>query len=400
MMRTRTETPLGTWRICWQLGVSALATSTTGTATSIALVVTSVACVVGADRAFLSLGQLVQQLADGGNSPAAQLEVTACPKCPAALSSWARLHPQLERSAVTTVVVSGVGGSTIPRRTVPVRCVPPAQTPAAVSWWSSGGRLAWHEPPTLGTSHGAVLAGVDLAPRRRGNERAITMQTTAGAWAVIGTLPARPLLSQHREENGALLVPWRAPFDRLCRGGTPLWRVVARDTLALTRALTEVDAALRRDLQLRPTDAPPWRVRRLDRFGTLVRGLVDRFSRWLMVVPLVVMVLAGAGIFSVQALESAARIDEFGVRRAVGASRTTLMGQLAVEAMIVSVVGVALATAGLWLAGLLEAGAVALWRAAAQGAGIALLMTTLGMLLPGVSALRAASIASLEGGNP
>jgi hypothetical protein len=61
---------------------------------------------------------------------------------------------------------------------------------------------------------------------------------------------------------------------------------------------------------------------------------------------------------------------------------------------------VALATAGLWLAGLLEAGAVALWRAAAQGAGIALLMTTLGMLLPGVSALRAASIASLEGGNP
>jgi hypothetical protein len=400
MMRTRTETPLGTWRICWQLGVSALATSTTGTATSIALVVTSVACVVGADRAFLSLGQLVQQLADGGNSPAAQLEVTACPKCPAALSSWARLHPQLERSAVTTVVVSGVGGSTIPRRTVPVRCVPPGQTPAAVSWWSSGGRLAWHEPPTLGTSHGAVLAGVDLAPRRRGNERAITMQTTAGAWAVIGTLPARPLLSQHREENGALLVPWRAPFDRLCRGGTLLWRVVARDTLALTRALTEVDAALRRDLQLRPTDAPPWRVRRLDRFGTLVRGLVDRFSRWLMVVPLVVMVLAGAGIFSVQALESAARIDEFGVRRAVGASRTTLMGQLAVEAMIVSVVGVALATAGLWLAGLLEAGAVALWRAAAQGAGIALLMTTLGMLLPGVSALRAASIASLEGGNP
>jgi hypothetical protein len=400
MMRTRTETPLGTWRICWQLGVSALATSTTGTATSIALVVTSVACVVGADRAFLSLGQLVQQLADGGNSPAAQLEVTACPKCPAALSSWARLHPQLERSAVTTVVVSGVGGSTIPRRTVPVRCVPPGQTPAAVSWWSSGGRLAWHEQPTLGTSHGAVLAGVDLAPRRRGNERAITMQTTAGAWAVIGTLPARPLLSQHREENGALLVPWRAPFDRLCRGGTPLWRVVARDTLALTRALTEVDAALRRDLQLRPTDAPPWRVRRLDRFGTLVRGLVDRFSRWLMVVPLVVMVLAGAGIFSVQALESAARIDEFGVRRAVGASRTTLMGQLAVEAMIVSVVGVALATAGLWLAGLLEAGAVALWRAAAQGAGIALLMTTLGMLLPGVSALRAASIASLEGGNP
>ena len=105
MMRTRTETPLGTWRICWQLGVSALATSTTGTATSIALVVTSVACVVGADRAFLSLGQLVQQLADGGNSPAAQLEVTACPKCPAALSSWARLHPQLEQSAVTTVVV-------------------------------------------------------------------------------------------------------------------------------------------------------------------------------------------------------------------------------------------------------------------------------------------------------
>ena len=400
MMRTRTETPLGTWRICWQLGVSALATSTTGTATSIALVVTSVACVVGADRAFLSLGQLVQQLADGGNSPAAQLEVTACPKCPAALSSWARLHPQLERSAVTTVVVSGVGGSTIPRRTVPVRCVPPGQTPAAVSWWSSGARLAWHEQPTLGTSHGAILAGVDLAPRRRGNERAITMQTTAGAWAVIGTLPARPLLSQHREENGALLVPWRAPFDRLCRGGTPLWRVVARDTLALTRALTEVDAALRRDLQLRPTDAPPWRVRRLDRFGTLVRGLVDRFSRWLMVVPLVVMVLAGAGIFSVQALESAARIDEFGVRRAVGASRTTLMGQLAVEAMIVSVVGVALATAGLWLAGLLEAGAVALWRAAAQGAGIALLMTTLGMLLPGVSALRAASIASLEGGNP
>lgn len=399
MTHTRTETPLGTWRICWQLGVSALATSTTGTATSLALVVASVACVVGADRAFQSLGQLVQQLADGGNSPTAQLEVSACPKCQAALSSWATLHPLLERSAVTTVVVRGVGGISIPHRTVPVRCVPPGQTPAAVSWWSSGARLAWHEQPPLGRSHGVVLAGVELAPGRRGAERAITIETTAGAWAVVGTLPARPLLSQHREENGALLVPWRAPFDRLCQGGTPQWRVVARDTLALTRALTEVDAELRRALQWRPTDVPPWRVRRLDRFGTLVRGLVDRFSRWLMVVPLVVMGLAGAGIFSVQALESAARMDEFGVRRAVGASRTTLMGQLAMEAMIVSVVGVALATAGLWLAGLLEAGAVALWRAAAQGAGIAMLMTTLGMFLPGVSALRAASIAALEGGH-
>ena len=397
-----------------QVALAALLSSRLSTATSVALVALSVVCVVGADQSFHQLAGVVQRLADGEAGLSARIDVSRCAACESAFAHSRLLQTLVQRSAHTTVRVHRSDARAIRARQVPVRCTPSWETPRAVEWHDATARRVWSQQVGVAT----VLVGADLAAgqpagttlasiaspdgsfsgRNAGPRVAPMIGTALGAWHRLGVLRPRPLLSASAGENGSLLVPWRAPFDRLCGRGRIEWRVAAADSIGLRRAIDRVEDELRTLLHLRPASRGPWRVDRLDRFDVLVQRMVRRFSRWVLAVPITIAVLSGAGVFSVQALEGAARMQEFGVRRAMGATRRLMVWQLVMEMLVVSAAGVAVACLLLAALGAFTgAGAVAAWRGVVLAVVVAVPTCAVGVLLPGLSALHASSIASLEG---
>lgn len=380
-------------RLCTVLAWHALRMARTTTGISVLLVSTSVLCVVGADRAFLRLADVVARLADGGDGATATIDIERCRGCEHA---W-RASPALRRHVVvhsaSAIRVRRVGPLPTPGRSVPVICTPPWRTPSRVQWQTPAAKQSWFRamPPA------GVLVGASLAPPADRSAEALVLETTQGPWPVLGTLHPRPLLAHDAAENGAIVVPWRAPFLGLCNRGRRHWRVEAPDSTALRARIAQVESALRIAHGLGPGDDGAWRVSAPDRFAVLVRALVRRFSRWILAVPVVVSLLCGAGLFSVQALEGTARVHEFGVRRAVGATRAVLIGQLCVEAALVCVAGVAVGAIVLAGAGLLGTALPEVTHGLLAALLVAAPLSIVGLVIPGLAAVQAVSIAGLEG---
>lgn len=243
----------------------------------------------------------------------------------------------------------------------------------------------------MGTA--TVVVGAELATWV---ERS-ALRTANGPWTVLGLARMRPTLAADASVNTAVLVPNRPPFSRLCARGTPVWQIVADDSVHLARRIHMTTDALRTALTLHPRDTSPWRYVRLDRFAVLVQKLVTRFRWAVFIGPFAIMMLCAAGVFSVQTLQGAQRISEFGVQRAVGASNTMLLGQLATEATVLGAAGFAVATLCLLITGLLQVGDADLTRLLTLSLIVVMPMMAAGVLIPGLVALRASSIAHLEG---
>jgi putative ABC transport system permease protein len=157
---------------------------------------------------------------------------------------------------------------------------------------------------------------------------------------------------------------------------------------------------LRTATGMRPEEHPPWRIQRTDRFAAVVRQLVKRFGAWIRLLPIAIALLCGAGIFSVQTLQSEQRLAEFGVRRAVGASRAALLGQLVAEAIVTGAAGITAACLLLYATGLFDGPTAHVLGSVALAVAVALPLLIVGILGPGVVALRVTAIASLEGRGP
>ena len=123
-----------------------------------------------------------------------------------------------------------------------------------------------------------------------------------------------------------------------------------------------------------------------------------------------VLVIACGNLANLMLARASVREREIAVRLAIGASRARIFRQLLVESLLLSFSGAAL---GIWLAGALSRGLVALiatpgttyfvdlqlgWRVIAFATGLAVLACALFGLLPALRATRAAPGAAMKSG--
>jgi hypothetical protein len=374
----------------WQLAWQSLAMARTVFLTSSALVCVSVMCVVGAEQSFERLANIVEIMADGGVEHTNHVDISRCPSCVHIRRQSPLLQHLVEeqRHAGVRVFNSTAGGQ---RRheEIAVHCLSAIDAPRGVTWTKGHPATDWWNA----IDEAVVAVGADLVPLVRGGE----IRTSAGVWKVGGQTRLRPVLSSAATQNRAILVPNRAPFSRVCARGRPVWSVSAHDSAQLRKDTERAVDELRMATGMRPEEFPPWRVQRTDRFAAVVRQLVKRFGAWVRLLPIAIALLCGAGIFSVQTLQSEQRLAEFGVRRAVGASRAALLGQLVVEAIATGSAGIAAACLLLYATGLLDAPIAYAFGSVALAVAVALPLMVVGILVPGIGALRTTAIASLEG---
>jgi len=377
----------------WQLAWQSLAMARTVSLSSSALVCVSVICVVGAEQSFDRLARVVDIMADGGVEHTNHVDISRCPSC-VHVRRQSPLLQQLveEQRHVRVRVFNFTGGGQRRHEEIAVHCLSAIGAPRGVTWMTGYRGTEWRNA----TGEAVVIVGADLVPMVRGGE----IRTSAGVWQVGGQARVRPVLSAIATQNRAILVPNRAPFARMCARGRPVWSLSAHDSAQLRTHTERAVDELRTAMGMRPGEHPPWRVQRTDRFAAVVRQLVKQFGAWIRLLPIAIALLCGAGIFSVQTLQSDQRLAEFGVRRAVGASRAALLGQLVAEAIVTGAAGITAASLLLYATGLFDGPNAHALGSVALAVAVALPLLMVGILVPGVVALRVTAIASLEGRGP
>jgi ABC-type antimicrobial peptide transport system permease subunit len=328
-----------------------------------------------------------------------KVEALWTPKVLAQLNEQLPSGAQVGRRSWHSITVRSVDAKSVANRAVQAVCTDRIGLLPRIQWLSPHFARSFSSP-TQGTRH--VVVGAELVDAIPNRSDPIVLRTSTGRLEVVGRLSRVSGLSHDAALNRAIVISDQSSFGRIfCRrGAQPLIVVKAADTTKLSLSQAAVVDLTRSVLGLHPMQATPLSIDDDDRIGALIARLNKTVGRVAWIVPAVIGLLCGISMLAVNLVYNVERIGEFAIMRAVGCTKRDLVVHLVYEAAIVSVLACipsmaltvvslsAGATApGRWLTHLLALG---------TGFVIASLLTAIGMILPGVHAIKAASIISLE----
>ena len=235
--------------------------------------------------------------------------------------------------------------------------------------------------------------GVDA--RARTNAKAVGRAIRVGGqlMTVIGVY--RPIATAFDgTEKGRLHMPFETARRRL--GANVRWMqltVKPRDGVDRDAALDEVLTYLRAERRLRPGEPNDFFFSTPEKILELYNKIVGAFFYVMLTLSAVGLIVGGVGVIAIMMISVTERTREIGVRKALGATRLTILWQFLVEAATLTSVGALVGLAlGAGLAAALRAfspidAAIPAWAVAAALGGSALTGMLFGML-PAVRAAR------------
>ena len=164
-------------------------------------------------------------------------------------------------------------------------------------------------------------------------------------FTVIGVLAARGV-SGVGDADQQVLIPFST--GRFQVFGTDrvqdIW-VRAVDESSLVDASIEVQAALRRSHRLRPDQPDDFSIRNQSDFLMVLSETTQTFTTLLAGIAAVSLLVGGIGIMNIMLVSVTERTREIGIRKALGATRQTILLQFLAEAMVLCIAGGAVGVA-------------------------------------------------------
>ena len=164
-------------------------------------------------------------------------------------------------------------------------------------------------------------------------------------FTVVGILAARGV-SGVGDADQQVLIPFST--GRFQIFGTDriqdIW-VRAIDEASVVDATFEVQTALRRSHRLRSGQADDFSVRNQSDFLTVLSETTQTFTTLLAGIAAVSLLVGGIGIMNIMLVSVTERTREIGIRKALGATRQTILLQFLTEAMVLCIVGGAVGVA-------------------------------------------------------
>jgi len=194
----------------------------------------------------------------------------------------------------------------------------------------------------------AVVLGADVADQLfpGASAESIVGQrvlVSGRAFDVVGLLERRGRLLGMPLDN-VVLIPYTT-FGRLFGGKRSISIAVAASPGQIGELEDELTSILRRVRQVPPGKPDDFTLNRQEQFLKVYQQLTGALYGVAVGVGLITLVVGGIGIMNIMLVSVHERTREIGVRRALGARRSTILAQFLVESAVVAALGGAIGTA-------------------------------------------------------
>jgi len=162
---------------------------------------------------------------------------------------------------------------------------------------------------------------------------------------VVGVLTAKGQSGFGQDQDDLMLAPLQAVRSRVVGGrqvrGDAVQQIYvkAAGPEELTRIQEDVSNLLRDRHRIRPGDADDFQVQNLASILEASQAATRTFTILLAAVAAVSLIVGGVGIMNIMLVAVSERTREIGLRMAVGARRSDILSQFALEAVTLSVFG-------------------------------------------------------------
>ena len=158
-------------------------------------------------------------------------------------------------------------------------------------------------------------------------------------FTVVGVMALKGMAGV-RDANEQILIPIRTARYRLFgRERLNDIFVLARNEASIPFAMAELQQIIRRSHGIRPGEDDDFQIRTQVDFLETLNESTSTFTLLLAGIAGVSLLVGGIGIMNIMLVSVTERIHEIGVRKAVGATRRSILLQFLTEAVVISVVG-------------------------------------------------------------
>jgi putative ABC transport system permease protein len=225
----------------------------------------------------------------------------------------------------------------------------------AREWDIATGRLFTGEENQRGGQ--VALLGLTVKNQLFGDENPIgqTIRVKNVPFEVIGVMEKKGQSTQGQDQDDAVFLPLQSARQRVIGASRAKNRSVGsvmvkvREGEEMSDAETEIKSLLRQRHRLREGDEDDFTLRNLSDILATVEASARVLSVGLAAVAAVSLLVGGIGIMNIMLVSVTERTREIGVRMAVGARPSDVMGQFLIEATTLALIG---GLAGILLGGI------------------------------------------------
>jgi putative ABC transport system permease protein len=115
--------------------------------------------------------------------------------------------------------------------------------------------------------------------------------------------------------------------------------VIAREGLPQEQAIVDLERVMRREHKIRPGGGNDFTIRSPREFLATTEATTKTFSALLLSIAAVSLLVGGIGIMNIMLVSVTERTKEIGIRKALGATKVTIMSQFLIEALVLCLSG-------------------------------------------------------------
>ena len=188
-----------------------------------------------------------------------------------------------------------------------------------------------------------VVLGASVPQMVGGNPAAMIHQTLlirSIPFEIIGVLSEKGSAGGFGNPDEQILIPMKTAQYRVM-GSKRLrtFSIQVKDGVPVEQGMVDLERVLRREHHIRPGGENDFTIRNQQDVLQTQQQATEVFTSLLASVAAVSLVVGGIGIMNIMLVSVTERTREIGVRKALGATRTTIMLQFLIEALALCLVG-------------------------------------------------------------